>query len=146
MSGRCNKCGQGDPHLSDSWCLGCSAVEALNGELRLVWGSAGTRALACDLLASAVRQVRALRRLGIAGAGRVRASSPVGAAPQRAPTVVAPRVPTPPRVERSAASPAPSPAVKKEDEESSYEYTDKEESAEEGERREVEKEPPAHPS
>ena len=38
---RCNKCGQGDPHLSDSWCLACTSLEALNGELRLAWGSPG---------------------------------------------------------------------------------------------------------
>ena len=132
MSGMCNKCGQGEPHLGDTWCLGCSALEALSGELRQAWGQAGTRVLACDLLASSVRHVRALRRLGIAGAGRVRASSPVGAAPERAPTVVPPRVPTPPRVEPAeAAPPAPVESVKKEAEEESSEYTDAEESGDE---------------
>ena len=97
MSKRCNKCGQGDPHLADTWCLGCTALEALSGELRLAWGQAGTRALAQDLLVSATRQVRALRRLGIAGGGRVRASSPARAKA---------RPPAPDRPEASKPPPA----------------------------------------
>jgi hypothetical protein len=97
---RCNKCGQGDPHLSDSWCLACTSLEALNGELRLAWGSPGTRILATDLLVSSVRQVRALRRLGIAGAGRIRASSPAAAVPGRAASVA-------PNKEASQAPPDP---------------------------------------
>ena len=76
MALRFDKCGQDSPHLGDSWCLGCSALEALGGELRSGWGSPGTRSLATDLITSAVRQVRALRRLGIAGAGRIRARTP----------------------------------------------------------------------
>ena len=43
MSGpACNKCRQEAGHLGDSWCLCCSAVEALSGELRANWGGAGT--------------------------------------------------------------------------------------------------------
>lgn len=57
------------PHESDSWCLGCSAAEALTAELRNTWGSPGSRALATDLLVSGLRQVRALRRLGLAAGG-----------------------------------------------------------------------------
>ena len=70
---KCNKCGQSAPHLGDSWCLACSAVEALNGELRQAWGSLGSRSLSTDILTSAVRQARALMRLGLASAGESRA-------------------------------------------------------------------------
>ena len=65
----CHKCRQALPHESDSWCLGCSAAEALSLELRNIWGSPGTRAIATDLICSCLRQVRALRRLGVGGAG-----------------------------------------------------------------------------
>ena len=85
---RCNKCRQWEPHLGDSWCLGCSAVEALNGE-RAGWGIGGSRQVAHDILTSAVRQLRALRRLGLAtgaaqGAGSRRAPEE-GAGERRAP-------------------------------------------------------------
>ena len=82
MSLRCNRCGQEEPHLGDSWCLACSASEAIVGELRSAWGTAGSRSLASDVLVSATRQIRALRRLGIAGAGRGRPSVPEGAVPR----------------------------------------------------------------
>ena len=75
----CHKCRQALPHESDSWCLGCSAVEALSLELRNIWGSPGTRAIATDLICSSLRQIRALRRLGLGGAG-VGLASPVAAA------------------------------------------------------------------
>ena len=58
------------PTKGISQCLGCSAVEALGEKLKEGWGSAGTRVLAEDLIRSCVRQVRGLRRLGIAGAGK----------------------------------------------------------------------------
>lgn len=71
MALTCQKCRQAVPHESDSWCLGCSAAEALTAELRNSWGSQGSRALATDLVVSGLRQVRALRRLGLAaGSGR----------------------------------------------------------------------------
>lgn len=34
MALTCQKCRQAVPHESDSWCLGCSAAEALTAELR----------------------------------------------------------------------------------------------------------------
>ena len=104
MATRCNKCGQADPHQSDSWCLACSALEAIDSELRSGWGTAGTRALATDLLASAVRQIRAARRLGLAGAGKGRARTPDGADRGRA-SKGQPReeVPPPPPVPEKAA-------------------------------------------
>ena len=78
----CNKCGQGTPHLSDSWCLACTSIEALGSELKLSWGSPGARAIASDLLVSCVRNTRALRRLSLSGAGENRA--PEAAAGSRA--------------------------------------------------------------
>lgn len=84
MSVRCNSCGQADPYLGDSWCLACSAIEQLRGELRSAWGAPGSRSLAQDVLVSATRQVRALRRLGIAGAGKSRPSVPIEAGKGRA--------------------------------------------------------------
>eukprot|EP00435_Cladocopium_sp_Y103_P034035 s81_g8.t1 len=78
-----------EPHLGDSWCLSCSAVEQISGELRSAWGSAGSRAVARDVLVSATRQVRALRRLGIAGGGKQRPSVPEGAAPRASSTTPA---------------------------------------------------------
>ena len=86
MALRCNRCGQEEPHLGDSWCLACSAAEAISGELRSAWGSPGSRSLASDVLVAATRHIRALRRLGIAGAGRGRPSVPEGAVPGRAPS------------------------------------------------------------
>ena len=100
----CNKCGQSDPHGGDSWCLGCCALVALQTELKAGSGTVGTRALATDLLLSCVQQVRAAHRLGLAGAGRARASSPPASVKGRG-TTAAPepekgraseRAPTPP--------------------------------------------------
>ena len=65
----CNKCKQEPGHLGDSWCLCCSATEAISGELRANWAGSGARQVAADILSSAVRQIRALRRLGVASAG-----------------------------------------------------------------------------
>eukprot|EP00435_Cladocopium_sp_Y103_P015337 s2746_g3.t1 len=76
MSDRCHKCRQADPYLGDSWCLACSAVEEVAGELRSAWGSAGSRSVATDILVSATRSIRALRRLGLAGGGRVKPAEP----------------------------------------------------------------------
>eukprot|EP00435_Cladocopium_sp_Y103_P010365 s2345_g2.t1 len=139
---RCNKCGQDSPHLGDSWCLGCSALEALVGELRAGWGNPGTRSLATDILTSSVRQVRALRRLGIAQAGKARARTPDPAGATRAESAPpAPEAPpetkAPENVPDQAPSKSPKPdraeEVKKEDdkdEASPSEYTDGEETEE----------------
>ena len=101
MSGpACNKCRQEAGHLGDSWCLCCSAVEALSGELRANWGGAGTRRVAADILSSAVRQLRALRRLGIAGAGQGQARREVaGGSRATTPRCEVPEPEHPPRAE-----------------------------------------------
>ena len=59
----CNKCHQYTPLGNDSWCLGCTGVEALQGELAAPWRTPGFRAAANDLVVSAVRGVKALRDL-----------------------------------------------------------------------------------
>jgi hypothetical protein len=126
MSVRCNSCGQADPYLGDSWCLACSAIEQLRGELRSAWGAPGSRSLAQDVLVSATRQVRALRRLGIAGAGKSRPSLPVEAgkgrassqAPERASSAgrgkSLPEPPPPPEKEARAEETRPPTEVKQE--------------------------------
>ena len=80
----CNKCGQCALHLDDSWCLACAATEALNKELAQPWGLAGSRAVATDIVVSGLRQVRALRRFGLAVAVATRATGSEGAALERA--------------------------------------------------------------
>ena len=100
MALRCNRCGQEEPHGGDSWCLACTAHEAINGELRSAWGTPGSRSLASDLLVGVTRHIRALRRLGIAGAGKGRPALPEGAGP-RAPSKPAER-----SVSRAPAAPA----------------------------------------
>eukprot|EP00435_Cladocopium_sp_Y103_P062490 s163_g24.t1 len=89
--------------------LAPKSVRALSSELKCAWGTAGTRAVATDICCTAIRQVRALRRLGISGAGKARASSPV-APPQAAPAAGAsePQVPVPPAEEATTAA-APDP-------------------------------------
>ena len=148
---RCNKCHQAEPHQGDSWCLACSGVEALSEELKAGWGTPGTRVLAADLVRSCVRQVRALRRLGIAGAGRVRAASPqpagsgrVGAVP-KAPPPPPPPAPAAPASEREAsrtreAGPSRDREVKKEAEHHSSDYSEGEESEDVAEDKPVEHE------
>ena len=138
---RCNKCNQGEPHLGDSWCLACSAVEALTGELRSAWGAQGSRLLANDICVTAVRQIRALRRLGIAGAGKGRASSPRKGAERGRASSASHR--ERPAAEAAAPEPAQAPTAEARDAEkltsvktepageaSEYEYTEEEDEEE----------------
>jgi hypothetical protein len=133
----CNRCKQGAPHLGDSWCLACSAHEAIAGELRTSWGSPGARLVATDVLTSAVRQIRALRRLSHAGAGIARASgASIGAGGGQAsvekPALEGPESREPPAGEEKTRGPGREVDVKKEEadpgDEESSEYTEAEES------------------
>ena len=64
MSSRiCNKCRQTNSHLEDSWCLGCTGIEALSIELRAAWQVPAVRNIAHDWILSTVRGVKALRHL-----------------------------------------------------------------------------------
>ena len=124
---KCNKCGEADAFSSDSWCLACCTHEELGLELRGHWGLTGSRALATDIVTSAVRQVRALRRFGLAGAAAERASSKEGAGISLASSVkpeVSSEAPVPdPRV---AAPPRKEVKAETEAEDSGSEYTETE--------------------
>lgn len=102
----CNKCHQYTPLGNDSWCLGCTGVEALQGELAAPWRTPGFRAAANDLVVSAVRGVKALRDLSqsVYSAEQSRAatrqvSSKASSAPPSAPgttEAIRPKLPAPP--------------------------------------------------
>ena len=131
MSGTCNKCKQSPPHTSDSWCIGCCALEALTHELSAGWGTQGPQAVVHDVLVTAVRQTRALRRLSQGGAGESRAHPPgtkdhcpSGAAPKVRECSAAPSARAPQGEVPKAAE------VKKEAEESEEYETDSSESEE----------------
>ena len=59
----CNKCKRTPCEEGDSWCLGCSAWEALGQELGASWGSAALRVVASDVVVHAVKTVRSLRQV-----------------------------------------------------------------------------------
>ena len=61
----CNKCRVNPPYQEDSWCLACSAVEALSSELRSRWELPSLREAAEESIISTARQVKSLRRLAI---------------------------------------------------------------------------------
>lgn len=67
----CAKCHQCPAAEADSWCLGCTAWEALQAELTARWHTPAVRALANDAVVSAVKLVRALRNVssGLKSAG-----------------------------------------------------------------------------
>lgn len=132
---QCNKCQNAPPHGSDSWCLSCACHEQLGIELKGAWGSGGSRSVASDLIASCLRQVRALRRLGLAaGSGSVKPAEPPGPPPGfgAAPPSGAP-APSKPRATSKASG---AKSVKEEDDEADEESTEGSES-EEPERDEV---------
>ena len=99
----CAKCSQAAPFHGDSWCIGCSAHEALGAELRLDWGASGSRSLAHDLVVSSLRQVRALRRFGLSSSGGAsKGASALCGADLRAPSASQKRkeIPEPPPAPR----------------------------------------------
>ena len=102
----CNKCRTGLRASGDSWCWGCRALESAQLELGRRWSNQGARALAEEILLSAVRQVRALGALGptlLAGEEPANLLSvPAGSTPR----VVAGPVNPPPLRAESAAAPA----------------------------------------
>ena len=125
----CAKCRQTPPADQDSWCLGCTGVEALGIELAASWKLPAFRAAAHDVVVSAVRGVKALRTLSgccvSADASRAAAEThpPRGSSvPARAPNTTErarSRAPAPP--------PPPFPPPVKEQEESYDEESGEEE-------------------
>ena len=85
---RCARCKRSPPSGGDTWCLACSGWEALGVELGFQWTHPALRAVATDLVVSAVRQVRALRvtRLAppVTEAARPPALRPAAAEPKEA--------------------------------------------------------------
>lgn len=88
----CAKCRQCPPYGSDTWCIACSGLETLKTELAARWSTPGLRAVANELVVSAVRGVCALRELSgsLESAGRAR-TLPPPPAPPRAASAEAPR-------------------------------------------------------
>ena len=80
----CSKCRQCPPYGTDSWCIGCTATESLVTELASKWSTAALRAVANDLVVSAVRGVSALRNVSssIQSAGQARAAASRAQAPR----------------------------------------------------------------
>ena len=74
----CARCKRAPPAHADTWCLACSAWEALGNGLGFAWHHPGLRVVASDVLVSAARTVRALRvTRGATRLGRpVEASAP----------------------------------------------------------------------
>ena len=72
----CSKCRQVDALEGDTWCLGCSAWEALGRELTGHWSVPGAR-----LVVSCTRQVRAMRGFSAGLAQRGEATSNTSTCP-----------------------------------------------------------------
>ena len=108
-------------------------MEALSAELRNIWGSPGSRSVATDVVVSGLRQVRALRRLGLGGAGISLASQQAaGVTPGSLPPpepAVPPRTVEPPQ----AASGVPGTQKVKEERREESEESEEEHSTEESE-------------
>ena len=117
----CAKCRQCAGHGNDSWCLGCTAAQAINTELSAKWPNPALREVANDLVVSAVRGITALRNIacGLKSAeiSRAAQSSQLGAGGSH------PAAPA--RVDRRAL-PVPPPPPVKEQEESSEEESEEE--------------------
>ena len=82
----CAKCRQSPPSGSDSWCIGCTALESLQSELGCSWHVPALRAIANNLVVSAVRGVTALRETSCSfrSAGDARAASALRDPPREA--------------------------------------------------------------
>ena len=77
MPRTCNKCKFGVVSETDSWCIGCSSLEACQLALRQRWQHPGLRQICEEALLSAARLARAFSNLDRAlpggGAGEDRA-------------------------------------------------------------------------
>ena len=94
----CHRCRRCAPSGGDSWCLGCTAGEALSNELSGSWHSAAIRALANEVCVSAVKHVRALRQLSssLQSAETSRASLSRASTPKAEPARAGNHLPVPP--------------------------------------------------
>lgn len=121
----CAKCRQAASADPDTWCTGCSAWEALSGELTAPWHSPALRHFASELVIGCVKSVRALRGISssLHSAGTRRAA--VGLNRSGSPAPIA----RPPGTRLLLPPPPPVP-VKEQLEASSYEEESEEETEE----------------
>ncbi len=83
------------PYQDDSWCLACSAVEALSSELRSRWEFPGLREAVEESIISTARQVKALRKLSVGLAAERAAAKGREPAKQAEAALSSPRVRSP---------------------------------------------------
>ena len=133
----CNKCKRTPCEEGDSWCLGCSAWEALGQELGASWGSAALRVVASDVVVHAVKTVRSLRQVSssLTSASSAGISRDLKTTTAKAP---APKPPLPRREGKGVTE------VKKELDDEEYEFYS-EESEEEKDKGSQRPPEPAHP-
>ena len=115
----CAKCRKCEPNTGDTWCLGCTGLETLTGELAAAWQTPGFRTAANDLVVSCVRGVRALRHLSNSCASAEQSRAARARSGQSAAVSESRAVRSPPRERpRAPTPPPPPPAVKEQEEES----------------------------
>ncbi len=74
----CNKCKQAPPREGDTWCLPCSAWEAIGVSLSGRWASAGLRGSAAEAVVNTARLLKSLRNVdaGLVARAKSEASRP----------------------------------------------------------------------
>ena len=74
----CNKCKQAPPREGDTWCLPCSAWEAIGVSLTGRWASAGLRGSAAEAVVNTARLLKSLRNVdaGLVARAKSEASRP----------------------------------------------------------------------
>ena len=86
----CNKCKVGAAQEGDTWCLGCSALDLCQTELRHSWHSPAVRAIAEECTLSCARLVKAFgnldRGLAASSAAQIRANATTQAKASPAPS------------------------------------------------------------
>lgn len=150
----CNKCRQGTSAGSDSWCVGCSALENIQGDLRARWGSSDLRRAGNEALVDAARQIKVLRSLSLRLVpARAEASEAAPPAREGSKGLSAKALATPPPKEEAPKGSEAEAPPREPDPEESYTYTSAEEEEEseaiksehEGDERAVPPPPPKTP-
>eukprot|EP00435_Cladocopium_sp_Y103_P051085 s2152_g15.t1 len=121
---------QAEGYEEDSWCLGCSGLETLQTELNAPWQLPAFREAAHDVVVSAVRSVKALRRLASSCYSADRSRAAVEDALSKGPAGSSKQPKSPEKAKGTLPPPPPPPSVKNQ-EESSEGESEEEESREE---------------
>ena len=89
----CAKCKKGAAQEGDTWCLGCSALDLAQDQLRLSWHSIAVRVVAEECILSCARLVKAFSNLdrGLAAQDAAQLRANASTAPKAAPTGTRPR-------------------------------------------------------